>query len=402
MQAERSGVQTPDLSRLSLATPTDLPLEKFNPRFKWRTTHARRLYVEHTNQMAVLAYHLNWDSFVNRQLNGERDYLRPFDRNDWFKNAMRYVAMYAFFAPLDELNRLLKPELDAYDGPTLYEVPSSLNEYNVGIGVRAEPPTDPYQELDLKNAACDPQLVLLGKYGANQYHTDAVAQMIATIIEKGGQDRDSNEAYLWYDTVDEITRTLKNQARPISGLYPSIATLYSRIFPVVRTHTVLWRGMTLPTDFFETPVRPVVWRMNTSFVSTTKDRLKTETFLPTPAEEERLNNQFSRWQLCMIISPEVPIIDVERELPEGWRCHKEGEVMIAPGAHYRIKSVKRLLDSEVGKRDEDTPFAYNDPVPETQPWEVNVLRATVFVSMNELTSADNRSEDIALINLPRP
>ena len=71
-------------------------------------------------------------------------------------------------------------------------------------------------------------------------------------------------------------------------------------------------------------------------------------------------------------------------------------------AHYRIKSVKRLLDSEVGKRDEDTPFAYNDPVPETQPWEVNVLRATVFVSMNELTSADNRSEDIALINLPRP
>ena len=111
-------------------------------------------------------------------------------------------------------------------------MPSSLNEYNAGIGVRAR--TD-YQELDLKNAACDPQLVLLGKW-CNQYHTDAVAQMIATIIEGRAGPR-LNEAYLWYDTVDEITRTLKNQARPISGLYPSIATLYSRIFPVVRTHT---------------------------------------------------------------------------------------------------------------------------------------------------------------------
>ena len=60
--------------------------------------------------------------------------------------------------------------------------------------------------------------------------------------------------------------------------------------------------------------RPVVWRMNTALWPT-KDRQ--DQGQATPAEEERLNNQFSRWQLSMIISPEVSIIDVERERRRG-------------------------------------------------------------------------------------
>ena len=66
--------------------------------------------------IALLAYTNGWDGFINLQTRGRRDYLTPVSLPPFSPAGVAsYAAVYAFFAPLDELTLLVNAPVDIKD-----------------------------------------------------------------------------------------------------------------------------------------------------------------------------------------------------------------------------------------------------------------------------------------------
>ena len=312
--------------RASPAT-TDAPLSN-------QTSTARRSDPDHVRGIAVLAYTNMWDGFINHHVRGHRDYLRPFGAD----RAIQYAGVLAFFAPLEDLQRLFPADVTSVASITLtLRGPLPL----------ARPP------------ACSLRLSIAGLDAAG---SQGVARLIGErIVEPAGRG-DAVALRIWHAAVQRIVLELDGA---------TTQTVSGGIF----SNTPVYRGMRMlawssPSD--------VLTEMSTAFVSTSNSLGVADHFSGNgSAAGER------RWILKITVGPGVRIIDVEKSLPSRWTCHSESEIVIAPGAYYTLTSVaprgaeiRRIRVRVTSAPDAAPPAPPPAPAPPPPPAPISAEEAT--------------------------
>jgi len=274
--------------RASPAT-TDAPLSAL-------TSTARRSDPDHVRGIAVLAYTNMWDGFINQHVRGHSDYLRPFRADQ----AIQYAGVLAFFAPLEDLQRLFPANV------------TSVASITLTLGGPWSPARPP---------ACSLQLSIAG---LDEAGSQRVARLIGErIVEPAGRG-DAVALRIWHAAVQRIVLELdRATTQTVSGW--------------IFSNTSVYRGMRMlatavPSD--------VLTQMSTVFVSTSNSRGMADRFsvIGFAAGNER-------WILEITVAAGVRIIDVEKSLPSRWTCHSESEIVIAPGAYYTLTSDTRGAES---------------------------------------------------------
>ena len=362
---------------LPVTAPTNLQLREFNPRVEKQP--AKREDDDHKLAMAVLAYHHKWDNFVNKELENTWP-LHEFDENLWNRQPERYVAIFAFFCPLDLLNGLLDADRQQYNNDNGADV-RPLRSDQIEIHVPEYPPPPEYEHL--KQPACALSLFIKD---TSAKANDAIAKMIADIISEAGRNKHSNEAFAWRATIIEIIMSLYKAAARIAPWSARLPAVYQLYAPPSLTKTLMWRGMIMEEDTYDSvdglmsAADRMAAKMSERFVSTTENRMSTRSFVGAGFADPGAAIPGRSWQLCLLIDSDVKVINVANYLPKGWQCFDENEFIIAPGAHYTIKSWKLITDEDVGHVDVDVPLLLIRDDQFNAQWEVGIRRFVVNVS----------------------
>jgi ankyrin repeat protein len=255
---------------------------------------------DHLKAIAVLAYTHHWNDFIKWHLCGRTNYLKPFTINH---PASLYVAVFAFFAPMNAL-----------DG---------LREADIAITL-----PDP-NEIGNRRPACVPTLHIRG------LHPDEVATIAEWIaanrIVPAGARRNPERAF-WNATIN---------------------TLVSYLHLATEKHVrgddtlELYRGMkdmpTLQVNGEERLLR-ALRDVSSAFTSTSTSPAVAFSgdFTEKTSPEDTDESTSSSWVLVLQIEEGVRLLSVENTLPQDWICHAdEREVLIAPGAHYTLDCFRR-------------------------------------------------------------
>lgn len=357
---------------LPVTAPTNVKLREFNPRYDLQP--AKREDSDHILAMAVLAYHHKWDHFINKELKSQ-DYLQKFDESSWNRKPERYVAIFAFFCPLDLLNDLLDAPRQQYNNNHGTDVPP-LREDQIEIHLPKNPPL---AQSGLKHQACAPRLVIKGTSADANV---AIAGMVADIIREAGRHKLSLEADAWHATIIQIIMSLNKAAARIAPITARLPAVYQKFAPASFTKTLMWRGMLMTDPTFDTT--RMLAQMSERFVSTTENRMSTRSFVGAGLADPGAAIPGLSWQLCLLIDSDVEVINVANHLPDGWQCFHENEFIIAPGAHYTIQSEKIITRDDVGHVDTDVPWLLIKENQRNAQWEVGIRRFVVNVSRRGL------------------
>lgn len=424
----------PNLSRLSEPTSTKLGLfTRRSAKDRDDASYASRNDPDHKKAMAVLALHTQWKPYIEESANSVNITTLQFSdpNRDWYNAAERFVAIFAFFAPLDQLNYILertKYSQFAYTQRREYfhsTSPPKITEADVFIQPQPYLTTEgrsrtPY----VQNPACELNLVInvhdyweyrdsdrfYGSTNDTENHEVAwnitipeYQQMILEILQTAGADSETDEEKrslekkLFNNTVREIWNTLHAVARAhlgplktyVRGIVMDPISLWSSWYGPKRAqlpgegiNDFLWRMISVElmkefsSHFYDVQGR--LQATTTKFYNATKNRNLTHMGTKT--------RHYGRYfQIELMVHPSTPIIRTNEFLPSppdplkpyqdrndyeaiGWMCSTDPtEVMIAPNATYTFHNFFQVT--------KDTPNFHD-----WQEWESEIIRVQFHVS----------------------
>lgn len=284
-----------------------------DPELFYGDIKANRANDKHVVAIAVLAYQNMWTGFIKNHLT-KFQYLRPFSPG----KAIGYAPIVAFFAPIGALKRFLLPE----DAPP--EAYPSESWINVALRSVLSPSN--------RNRACELELDIDGKWVADS--SNVAGQIAETIIEPAGRG-DEEAMAIWNAVIDNLIENLKDAATA---------------FDSSKDDATLFRGININHMFYSSPglyanpkkfhefTQQLLGDMSNVFVSATKSENVAVYF----TEVDRTNLD-DRWLFEMAITDGTLVIDVNKVLPESWRCFMdEDEVILAPGNIYTLTNVLQM------------------------------------------------------------
>tara|TARA_B100001057_G_scaffold398878_1_gene409640 strand:- start:1527 stop:2408 length:882 start_codon:yes stop_codon:yes gene_type:complete len=277
-----------------------------------------------------------WNRFINEHLRGN-EYLMPFDPPG---RAIRYAPIVAFFAPIGALKRFLLPK-DA--SPEAYPSESWINVALRGVLSSSD-----------RRRACELELDIDGMWVADS--SNVAGQIAETIIEPAGQG-DEEALKIWNAVVDSLIDNLNAAAIPLDSS---------------NHDAILFRGMNIDYTLYSGPgsyadpkkfhefTKRLLDDMSNVFVSATKSEPVAVYF--TEVDRTKIDD---RWLFEMAITDGTLVIDVNKVLPETWRCFAhEDEVILAPGNIYTSTNVMEF--------DFQGRSVLNFPMERDQGWKVYI------------------------------
>ena len=249
---------------------------------------ARRDNPLHAQSIAVLAYTNKWDGFINQHLRGKRDYLQPFENG----LATQYAGTIAFFAPLQDLQKILG----------VNRVPSAAAVgLELGVARSGEP-----------KAACALKLRISG--GSREDDDEAV-RLITDLITVPAGKGDTEALRIWEATITNIYHHLERSAEVTSAGHWT-------------SNTQAFRGMRMAAD---TDQAEVLASMSKVLVSASYDKDVADRFATSDASD---TSGRIKWLIQLEVDAGVRVINVNANADRVWQCWNEREVIILPGAFY--------------------------------------------------------------------
>lgn len=416
----------PNLSRLSEPTSTKLGLFTRHGATQGDDgAYAFRADPDHKKAMAVLALHTQWKPYIEESAHSDNITTLRFrpPNEDWYNAAERFAAIFAFFAPLEQLNNILEATKYIQFGYQRREhfhsmYPPRITEADVFIQPQPSLTAERRSGIPyVQKPACELNLVIkvhdywedydTGPFFAstNEYVESAwnitieeYNKMIVEILRKAGDDPNSAEKNLFNNTVRELWNTLYAVAREHLG------TMTTFVRGIVSEPMILWSSWYGPkrARYPDEPINDFLWYMvsvemmenyfskhsideqgglhatTTEFFKATKNRNLTYMGSQT--------RHYGRYfQIELIVDPSTPLIKTNDFLPSppdplkpyhelndydpiGWMCSTDPtEVMIAPNAKYTYHNLYQV--------ESQTPH-FED----WQQWETEIIRVQFHVS----------------------
>lgn len=292
---------------------------------------------DHSRAIAVLAYTNLFDTFLRWELLGRTTTnLRAFSQN----RATLYAPVFAFFAPLNELQQVF-PELNS--------------EASISVAL---PNPSPYPD---KPAGCYLVLKINGQENRDSSTTWAAAMAREFIIPAGKHaEALANGSAIRPEWVNHV------------GLRTWQAALNGLVLALDRATTVtgadgldftLYRGLSgMPPMTVHEDLIKTLDSFSTVYTSTSKKREEALKFANQAVPD---GDDDGSWLVALTVAGEgVRYIDVDAVLPTSWACWGfESEIILAPGVFYThdtdftepSKPDQRLLTAHVTATDRALP-----------------------------------------------
>ena len=215
--------------------------------------------------------------------------------------------MFAFFAPLEELN-------------AVSSVPMEFTDEEIAL--RMEPGLKAFGRLQLQSSACQLHLEVASGSGPERSSAlvrDIVNKVILPAI--GGK-----HPCMWDAMLNALKGELVSALRPLEPIPPARAPL------------VLYHGCNVDA---ETSVQTKLNELSTIFVSTSDEYLIASFYAHWGAHDK---GDKKVWVFKLVFGEGVEGVHVDSILSPTWQCWAgENETVLGPGAHFKLESLEPTI-----------------------------------------------------------